>query len=57
MKINKPLFASSIIVFLMLLSVLIASFTVEVYRMNWPHTAAFAIALTWYGIELHRETK
>lgn len=57
MKINKPLFVSSIIAFSMLITILIASFTVDVYRITWPHFAAFATALTWYAVELHRETK
>lgn len=57
MKINKPLFVSSIVAFSMLITILIASFTVDVYRITWPHFAAFAIALTWYAFELHRETK
>lgn len=57
MKINKPLFVSSVIAFLMLMTILVASFTVDVYRITWPHFAAFAISLTWYAFELHRETK
>ena len=56
MKINKPLFVSSIVAFSMLITILIASFTVDVYRITWPHFAAFATALTWYAFELHRET-
>ena len=56
MKINKPLFVSSVIAFLMLITILVASFTVDVYRITWPHFAAFAISLTWYAFELHRET-
>ena len=57
MKINKPLFVSSIAFFAILVSILVASFTVDVYRITWPHFAAFATALTWYAFELHRETK
>ena len=56
MKINKPLFVSSIVALSMLLTILVASFTVDVYRITWPHFAAFAISLTWYAFELHRET-
>lgn len=57
MKINKPLFVSSIVAFAMLITILIASFTVDAYRITWPHFAAFATALTWYAFELHGETK
>lgn len=57
MNFNKSLFASFVVFALMLISILIASFTVDVYRITWPHFAAFATALTWYAFELHRETK
>ena len=57
MKINKPLFVSSIVAFSMLITILIASFTVDVYRISWPHFAAFTTTLTWNAFELHGETK
>lgn len=55
MKINKALFVSSIAFFAILVSILIASFTVNAYRITWPHFAAFAVSLAWYGTELNRE--
>lgn len=54
MKINKPLFASFIVLAVLLVSMLVASFTVDSYRITWPHFAAFATALAWYGSELYR---
>jgi len=54
MKINKTLFASFIVLALLLVSMLVASFTVESYRITWPHFAAFATELAWYGSELYR---
>lgn len=55
MKLNKPLFVSTLTFFLILVSVLIASFNIDGYRMTWPHFAAFAVSLAWYGTELNRE--
>lgn len=54
MKINKTLFASFIVLALLLVSMLVASFTVDSYQITWPHFAAFATALAWYGSELYR---
>lgn len=54
MKINKPLFASFIIATLMFISIIVASFMFDGYRITWPHYAAFGTALAWYGVELHR---
>lgn len=55
MNVNKPLFVSTLTFFLILVSVLIASFNIDGYRMTWPHFAAFAVSLAWYGTELNRE--
>ena len=54
MKIKKTLFASFIVLALLLVSMLVASFTVDSNRITWPHFAAFATALAWYGSELYR---
>jgi hypothetical protein len=55
MKLNKPLFASFVVMASLLISVLIATYTINSYRMTWPHFAAFAVSLAWYGTELNRE--
>lgn len=55
MKVNKALFISSLTFFAILVSVLIASFNINGYTMTWPHFAAFAVSLAWYGTELNRE--
>ena len=55
MKLNKPLFVSTLTFFAILVSVLFASFNIDGYRMTWPHFAAFAVSLAWYGTELNRE--
>lgn len=55
MNFNKSLFASFVVFALMLISMLIASFMFDGYRITWPHFAAFAISLAWYGSELNRE--
>lgn len=55
MKINKPLFVSTLTFFLILVSVLVASFNIDGYRMTWPHFAAFVAAMGWYGSELNKE--
>lgn len=57
MSVNKSLFASFVVFALMLISMLVATFLFDGYRITWPHFAAFATALTWYAFELHRETK
>lgn len=54
MNFNKSLFASFVVFALMLISILIASFMFDGYRITWPHYAAFGTALVWYGVELHR---
>lgn len=38
----------------MLISMLVATFMFDGYRITWPHYAAFGTALAWYGVELHR---
>ena len=55
MKLNKPLFVSTLTFFLILVSVLIASFNIDDYRMTWPHFAAFVASMGWYGSELNKE--
>lgn len=45
MKVNKPLFVSSITFLAILISVLIASFNIDGYTMTWPYFATFAISL------------
>lgn len=55
MKINKPLFVSSITFLAILVSVLIASFHIAGYTMTWPHFAAFFVSMLWYGSELNKE--
>ena len=55
MKVNKPLFVSSLTFLAILVSVLIASFNINGYRMTWPHFAVFAVSLGWYGSELNKE--
>lgn len=55
MKINKPLFISSITFLAILVSVLIASFHVAGYTMTWPHFATFFVSMLWYGSELNKE--
>ena len=55
MNFNKPLFVSTLTFFLILVSVLIASFNIDGYRMTWPHFAAFVASMGWYGSELNRE--
>ena len=55
MKINKALLVSSITFLAVLVSVLIASFNIDGYRMTWPHFAAFVAAMGWYGSELNKE--
>lgn len=55
MKLNKPLFVSTLTFFAILVSVLFASFNIDGYRMTWTHFAAFAVSLAWYGTELNRE--
>ncbi len=57
MSVNKSLFASFLVFALMLISVLIATYTIDSYRMTWPHFAAFAVSLAWYGTELNRADK
>jgi len=54
MNFNKPLFASFVVFALMLISMLVATFMFDSYRITWPHYAAFGTALAWYGVELHR---
>lgn len=54
MSVNKSLFASFLVFALMLISILIATFMFDSYRITWPHFAAFATALAWYGSELYR---
>ena len=55
MKINKPLFISSITFLAILISVLIASFHIAGYTMTWPHFATFFVSMLWYGSELNKE--
>jgi len=55
MKINKPLFVSSITFLAILVSVLIASFHIAGYTMTWPHFATFFVSMLWYGSELNKE--
>lgn len=55
MKLNKPLFVSTLTFFAILISVLIASFNVAGYTMTWPHFAAFVASMGWYGSELNKE--
>lgn len=57
MSVNKSLFASFVVFALMLISMLVATFLFDGYRITWPHYAAFGTALAWYAFELHRETK
>lgn len=54
MNFNKPLFASFVVFALMLISMLVATFIFDSYRITWSHYAAFGTALAWYGVELHR---
>jgi hypothetical protein len=46
---------STLTFFLILVSVLIASFNIAGYTMTWPHFAAFVAAMGWYGSELNKE--
>lgn len=55
MSVNKSLFASFLVFALMLISVLIATYTIDSYRMTWPHFAAFVASMGWYGSELNKE--
>lgn len=55
MKVNKPLFVSSLTFLAILISVLIASFHIAGYAMTWPHFARFFVSMLWYGSELNRE--
>lgn len=55
MKINKPLFVSSITFLAILISVLVASFHIAGYSMTWPHFATFFVSMLWYGSELNKE--
>lgn len=55
MKINKPLFISSITFLAILISVLVASFHIAGYSMTWPHFATFFVSMLWYGSELNKE--
>ena len=55
MKINKPLFISSITFLAILVSVLIASFHIAGYTMTWSHFATFFVSMLWYGSELNKE--
>lgn len=55
MKINKALFVSSVTFLAILVSVLVASFHIDGYTMSWPHFAAFAVSMGWYGSELNKE--
>lgn len=55
MKLNKPLFVSTLTFFLILVSVLFAAYNVNGYTMTWPHFAAFVAAMGWYGSELNKE--
>jgi len=57
MSVNKSLFASFLVFALMLISILVATFMFDSYRITWPHYAAFGTALAWYGTELHRSEK
>ena len=57
MKLNKPLFVSTLTFFAILVSVLLASFNIGGYQMTWPHFAAFVAAMGWYGSELNKEMK
>lgn len=54
MSVNKSLFASFVVFALMLISMIVATFLFDGYRITWPHYAAFGTALAWYGVELHR---
>nr|DAE86666.1 MAG TPA: hypothetical protein [Caudoviricetes sp.] len=38
----------------MFISIIVASFMFDGYRITWPHYAAFGTAMAWYGTELHR---
>lgn len=55
MKLNKPLFMSTLTFLLILVSVLFAAYNIDGYRMTWPHFAAFVAAMGWYGSELNKE--
>lgn len=55
MSVNKSLFASFLVFALMLISILIASFMFDGYRITWPHYAAFVTSMGWYGSELNKE--
>ena len=57
MNFNKSLFASFLVFALMLISILVATFMFDSYRITWPHFAAFAVSLAWYGTELNRADK
>ena len=52
MKVNKPLFVSSITFLAILISVLIASFNIDGYTMTWPYFISQRSQSPWLQVRV-----